>query len=80
MGFCRDTKSLFSGNGVRTVTDIMTIDLDKTAAYDYKLPKELIAQNPAEPRDSARLLVIKRNQGIIAEKTFKDIKDISHPR
>lgn len=79
MGFCQDTKSLFSGNGVRTVTDIMTIDLDKTAAYDYKLPKELIAQNPAEPRDSARLLVIKRNQGIIAEKTFKDIKEYLIP-
>jgi S-adenosylmethionine:tRNA ribosyltransferase-isomerase len=28
------------------------------AGYDYELPPELIAQNPAVPRDSSRLLVI----------------------
>ncbi|MCL6751151.1 tRNA preQ1(34) S-adenosylmethionine ribosyltransferase-isomerase QueA [Nostoc sp. CCCryo 231-06] len=28
------------------------------AGYDYKLPLELIAQNPAVPRDSSRLLVV----------------------
>ncbi|WP_442937913.1 tRNA preQ1(34) S-adenosylmethionine ribosyltransferase-isomerase QueA [Nostoc sp.] len=28
------------------------------AGYDYKLPPELIAQNPAVPRDSSRLLVV----------------------
>lgn len=28
------------------------------SAYDYELPPELIAQNPAVPRDSARLLVV----------------------
>ncbi|AFZ33198.1 S-adenosylmethionine--tRNA ribosyltransferase-isomerase [Gloeocapsa sp. PCC 7428] len=28
------------------------------SAYDYELPEELIAQNPAVPRDSARLLVV----------------------
>ncbi|MBP0004666.1 MAG: tRNA preQ1(34) S-adenosylmethionine ribosyltransferase-isomerase QueA [Cyanobacteria bacterium SBC] len=27
-------------------------------AYDYELPEERIAQNPVEPRDSARLLVL----------------------
>ncbi len=32
-------------------------DLSRSA-YDYHLPEELIAQNPAEPRDSSRLLVI----------------------
>ncbi len=30
--------------------------------YDFKLPQELIAQEPAEPRDSARLMVL--NDGI----------------
>jgi S-adenosylmethionine:tRNA ribosyltransferase-isomerase len=30
------------------------------ASYDYVLPPELIAQSPAEPRDSARLLVLDR--------------------
>lgn len=28
------------------------------AGYDYELPSELIAQNPAVPRDSSRLLVV----------------------
>jgi S-adenosylmethionine:tRNA-ribosyltransferase-isomerase (queuine synthetase) len=28
-----------------------------TADFDYRLPPELIAQEPAEPRDAARLLV-----------------------
>lgn len=28
------------------------------SAYDYELPRELIAQNPVTPRDSARLLVV----------------------
>ena len=28
------------------------------SSYDYHLPPELIAQNPAEPRDSSRLLVV----------------------
>ncbi|MEH2331386.1 tRNA preQ1(34) S-adenosylmethionine ribosyltransferase-isomerase QueA [Nostoc sp.] len=35
------------------------LELDcSVAGYDYKLPPELIAQNPAVPRDSSRLLVI----------------------
>ncbi len=32
-------------------------------SYDYDLPPELIAQTPAEPRDSARLLVLHRGSG-----------------
>ncbi len=31
-----------------------------TANYDYDLPPDLIAQTPAEPRDSARLLALRR--------------------
>ncbi|MBN3949556.1 MAG: tRNA preQ1(34) S-adenosylmethionine ribosyltransferase-isomerase QueA [Nostoc sp. NMS7] len=33
------------------------------AGYDYKLSPELIAQNPAVPRDSSRLLVVNPNTG-----------------
>lgn len=52
---------------------INEIDLSKTSAYDYYLPKCLIAQNPAEPRDSARLLAIGRKNGSLEHSRFYDI-------
>lgn len=50
-------------------------DLSKTSAYDYELPKELIAQNPAEPRDSSRLFVVGRESRVREHKTFRDIRE-----
>ncbi|MDZ7958479.1 MAG: tRNA preQ1(34) S-adenosylmethionine ribosyltransferase-isomerase QueA [Aulosira sp. DedQUE10] len=39
--------------------EVKNIELDRSlSAYDYELPTELIAQNPAFPRDSSRLLVV----------------------
>ena len=35
----------------------------RTSDYDYHLPPHLIAQTPAEPRDSSRLLVLHRDTG-----------------
>src|SRR5205085_10186868 len=37
-------------------------DMGRAIAYDYELPKEQIAQRPAEPRDSARLLAIRDDE------------------
>ena len=42
----------------------------KTADFDYKLPPELIAQHPVEPRDSARLLVLDRATGRLEHSRF----------
>ena len=53
--------------------------LTKTAAYDYQLPKELIAQDPAEPRDSSRLLVVHRENGGTEDRIFRDITEYLHP-
>ena len=47
----------------------------KTTDFDYYLPKELIAQTPAEPRDSSRLLVYNRADGSIEHRIFRDIVD-----
>ena len=43
--------------------------------YDYNLPEELIGQKPREPRDSSKLLVIKRKNNEIEHKYFHDIID-----
>ncbi|GMB10570.1 MAG: tRNA preQ1(34) S-adenosylmethionine ribosyltransferase-isomerase QueA [Candidatus Improbicoccus devescovinae] len=50
-----------------------------TSDFDYYLPKELIAQTPAEPRDSSGLLVLDKNSGDIKFKKFKDILDYVSP-
>lgn len=43
--------------------------------YYYNLPEELIAQTPAEPRDSSRLLIYHRESGEIEHKIFRDVVD-----
>ncbi len=47
----------------------------KLEDFDYKLPKEAIAQIPAHPRDSAKLMVIHRNVKKIEHKVFRDVID-----
>ncbi|MCL5774974.1 MAG: tRNA preQ1(34) S-adenosylmethionine ribosyltransferase-isomerase QueA [Patescibacteria group bacterium] len=42
-------------------------------SYDYSLPKELIAQKPARPREQARLLVYGRKQHQVFLDTFAHI-------
>lgn len=41
--------------------------------YDYELPQELIAQKPAEPRDSCRLMAVDRSSGRIEHARFRDV-------
>ena len=50
----------------------------KKSDFYYDLPEERIAQTPAEPRDSSRLLVYDRNTGSIEHKIFRDIADYLH--
>ena len=45
----------------------------------YDLPKELIAQEPADPRDSARLLCLGRESGQIEHHIFHDLPDFLQP-
>ena len=47
--------------------------------FDYELPADAIAQSPAEPRDSSRLLVLDRASGRIDHARFADIGRWLHP-
>ena len=47
----------------------------KKSDFYYDLPEELIAQTPAEPRDSSRLLVYDRVSDKVEHKIFRDIKN-----
>ncbi|MBA3826253.1 MAG: tRNA preQ1(34) S-adenosylmethionine ribosyltransferase-isomerase QueA [Ktedonobacterales bacterium] len=53
-------------------------DLNSVAAYDYHLPPDQIAQTPAEPRDSSRLLVLNRATGSLTHSHFRDIGQFLH--
>lgn len=46
----------------------------RTDDFDYYLPESLIAQTPAEPRDSSRLLVYNRKTDSVEHTVFSDIK------
>ncbi len=47
--------------------------------FDYVLPEGLIAQRPASPRDSARLLVVPKNSKKFEHRVFTDIIDYVQP-
>ncbi|HWQ88355.1 MAG TPA: tRNA preQ1(34) S-adenosylmethionine ribosyltransferase-isomerase QueA [Desulfitobacteriaceae bacterium] len=45
----------------------------KVADFDFYLPPELIAQQPLEPRDSSRLLVVNRAKQSLENQHFRDL-------
>lgn len=45
----------------------------RTSDFDYHLPESSIAQTPAEPRDSSRLLVLHRGTGDVEHRLFRDV-------
>ena len=47
--------------------------------FYYDLPEDRIAQTPAEPRDSSRLMVLNRTAKTIEHKVFSDILDYIRP-
>lgn len=47
----------------------------KLSQFDFKLPKELIAEYPMEHRDESRMMVLHRESGDIEHRQFKDLVD-----
>jgi len=44
----------------------------KLSDFDYILPKSFIAQDPADPRDSSKLLVFDSKTGMVEHRIFRD--------
>ncbi len=51
----------------------------RTDDFNYHLPPELIAQTPAEPRDSSRLLTLERATGQLSHGRFPDLLERLRP-
>ncbi len=58
----------------------------RTSDFDYFLPEGRIAQTPAEPRDSSRLLVLDRHKpgvhpwsGVMEHRKFRDLTEYLRP-
>lgn len=49
----------------------------QTADFDYELPPELIAQTPAHPRDTSKLMVYQN--GKVSHHTFRELPDLLQP-
>jgi len=47
--------------------------------FDYDLPEHFIAQEPASPRDSSKLMVLHRQTDMLTHHIFSDIIDMLHP-
>ena len=46
--------------------------------FDFDFDRSLIADKPADPRDSSRLLDLSE-EGVIKDRHFYDLPDILHP-
>lgn len=51
----------------------------RTDDFNFDLPAELIAQTPAEPRDTARLLVLNRESGTLDHRVFRELDQLLQP-
>lgn len=51
-----------------------------TGAFDYELPDELVAQLPAERRDTSRLMVLDRRPERVSHEAFSRLPDLLNDR
>lgn len=53
--------------------------MTKVSDFDYDLPQELIAQDPIEPRDASRLLIMDKETGAISHSAFSQLPERLNP-
>ena len=76
--FCRIFLiSIFSGTFLPIPPNLPTFV--RTKDFDFELPPELIAQQPAPTRDESRLMVLHRQSGNIEHRRFKDLVEYIKP-
>ena len=51
----------------------------RTSDFDYVLPPELIAREPARPRDSSRMMVLDRKTGEWVDTHFRNLPEFLNP-
>ncbi|MDE7121860.1 MAG: S-adenosylmethionine:tRNA ribosyltransferase-isomerase [Oscillospiraceae bacterium] len=51
----------------------------KKSDFYYDLPEQLIAQHPAEPRNSSRMMYVDRKTGAIRHQHFYDLENLLQP-
>ena len=66
---------LFDETGYRAYLIAVENESYKLTDYDYKLPRELIAQFPPKERGTSRLLILNRNTGEILDRMFSDLSE-----
>jgi S-adenosylmethionine:tRNA ribosyltransferase-isomerase len=64
-----------SSGGLRYCRDTYLL----TSEFSFELPDELIAQQPIEPRDHSKLMVIHRKRGCWEHRTFAELPDLLCP-
>jgi len=60
-------------------TNVMIRGIRATSDFDYELPPELIAQEPIEPRDASRLLVLDRRTKTRQHLLFRELPRLLNP-
>ena len=51
----------------------------KTSDFEYPLPRELIAQQPAPDRAGSRMLIVHRDTGMLDHRQVADLPDLLQP-
>ncbi len=62
-----------TGRDARCAAANPSRDPMRLSDFDYVLPSERIAQEPVEPRDSARMLVFERQSGAVRHRLVRDL-------
>src|SRR5438876_9050653 len=64
---------------IRIWPDSILDSLMRTSDFDYELPPELIAREPARPRDFSRMMVLHRRTGAWIDSRFRDLPEFLEP-